>query len=79
MHTNRKRQMTTYQAADKSIGAYDAYIFASVGRSFDANRANALAAAAVVDCETAAHDRSINQFTQNHFRAQAEEFRAICA
>ena len=71
--------MTKYAAADQSIAAYDAFIFSSVGRSFDANKADALAAVAMVDCEEAARDRSVNQVTRNAYKAHAEEFRAICA
>ena len=69
--------MNTYTAADKSIAAYDAYVFASVGRSFDANKADTLAAVAVVDCEVAARDRKVNQATRDFYRAQAALFRAI--
>jgi len=71
--------MTKYQSADQSIGAYDAFIFSSVGRPFDANKADTLAAIAAVDCDEAARDRTVNQFTRDYYRAQAAEFRAICA
>lgn len=69
--------MNKTQAADRSIAAYDAFVFASVGRQFDANKADALAAVAVVDCEVAARDRSINQTTRNIYAALRDEFRAI--
>lgn len=71
--------MTKYHAADQSIANYDAFIFSSVGRAFDANKADALAAIAVVDCDEAARDRTVNQVTRDHYRKQAAEFRAICA
>lgn len=70
---------TKYQAADTSIAAYDAYVFASVGRSFDANKADTLAAVAVVDCEVAARDRSVNQVTRAYYAERAAEFRTIVA
>lgn len=71
--------MTKYQAADRSIASYDAFIFSAVGRPFDANKADTLAAIAAVDCEEAARDRTVNQFTRDQYRNQAVEFRAICA
>lgn len=69
--------MTTYQNADRSIARYDAYVFASVGRSFDAGKADTLAAVAFVDCEVAARDRSVNQFTRNAYALLAAQFKAI--
>lgn len=71
--------MTKYQAADQSIAAYDAFIFSAVGRPFDANKADTLAAVAVVDCDEAARDRTVNQVTRDYYRSMATEFRAICA
>jgi hypothetical protein len=71
--------MTKYQAADRAIAAYDAFIFASVGRAFDADKADTLAAVAVAECEAAARDRTVNQCTRDLYRAQAAEFRAICS
>lgn len=71
--------MNTYTAANQSIENYDAYVFASVGRSFDANRADTLAAVAIVDCEIASRDRSVNQCTRDYYREQATNFRAIVA
>lgn len=70
---------STYQQADLSIASYDAYIFAAVGRSFSADKADSLAAVAVVDCEVASRDRSVNQFTRDFYRGQADQFRSICA
>lgn len=64
-------------SADTSIKAYDEYVFASVGRSFDANKADALAAVAYVDCETASRDRKVNQVTRDHYRALAAQFKGI--
>lgn len=71
--------MTTYTEADSAIAAYDSFIFGSVGRSFDSNRADTLAAVAVVMCEVASRDRSVNQCTRDHYRAQAAQFRGIAA
>lgn len=71
--------MTKYQEADRSIAAYDAFIFAAVGRSFDANKADLLASTAMLDCEDAARDRSVNQATRDYYREMRDEFRAICA
>ena len=73
--------MTTNQAlylqAESSIQAYDAYVFAAVGRSFDANKADLLAASAVHSCEVASRDRSGNQVTRDYYRSQAVLFRNI--
>lgn len=68
---------TTYLRAEASIKAYDAYVFSAVGRSFDANKADSLAAVAVVDCEAASRDRAVNQFTRDYYRVQADNFRSI--
>lgn len=73
--------MTTNQAAylqaNAAVAAYDSFIFAAVGRPFNAAQANALAASAVVACEVASRDRSVNQFTRDFYREQAAQFRAI--
>jgi len=69
--------MIKHQAADKAIAAYDAFVFASVGRQFDAHKADTLAAAAALECSTAARDRTVNQFTRDHYRELAVQFNAI--
>lgn len=69
--------MTKYQAADQSIANYEAYVFASVGHGFSADKADALAAVAVLDCRAAARDRSVNVFTRKHYARMAVEFAAI--
>jgi hypothetical protein len=66
-----------YKQADISIASYDAYIFTAIGGAFSADKADTLAAVAVVDCEIASRDRTVNQFTRNFYRAQAEQFRSI--
>jgi len=71
--------MTTYQTADRAIQAYDAFIFAAVGRAFDADKADLLALYAAEDCRVAAQDRTMNQTTRNYYRERAAEFTAICA
>jgi hypothetical protein len=71
--------MEKISAADKSINAYDQYVFSCVGRSFDANKADALAAIASIDCEAAAKNKAVNQFTRNIYKAKAEEFKRIAA
>jgi hypothetical protein len=70
---------TTFQAADKAIAAYDAYIFGAVGRAFDSEKADLLAAVAMVECEAAMKDRSENRTTRNIYRAAYAEFRSIAA
>lgn len=55
--------------ADKSIQAYDDFIFASVGRPLDVNKADTLAAVAALDCRIASGDRSLPE----SFRAQYRE------
>lgn len=67
----------TYKTADESIAAYDAYVFTSVGRSFDTNKADSLAAVAWVDCEVASKDRSVNSVTRAYYKTQAEIFKNI--
>jgi hypothetical protein len=69
--------MTKYQAADRAIQAYDAFIFAAVGRPFDADKADLLAMYAAEDCKAAAADRTMNQTTRNYYREQAAVFTAI--
>jgi hypothetical protein len=71
------KNIALYLQADSSMAAYDAFIFSSVGRPFDANKADALAASAVNACEVASRDRSVNQFTRDYYCTQAANFRAI--
>jgi len=71
--------MTKYQAADKAIATYDAFIFADFGRPFNQEKADTLAAVAVCECEEASRDRTVNQATRDYYREQAKIFRAICA
>lgn len=67
----------SYQIADRAIAAYDAYVFASVGRAFDGGKADILAFDAAECCKTASRDQSINAFTRNIYREQSIEFYAI--
>lgn len=71
--------MSKYQAADQAVKAYDAFIFSSVGFAFDADRADLLAINAAEACAQAARDRSVNQFTRDHYRALRDQFAAIPA
>lgn len=68
---------TTYLQADAAVAAYDAFIFAAVGRPFTAAQADVMAASAVVLCEVASQDNTVNQFTRDFYREQAAKFRAI--
>jgi hypothetical protein len=75
-------QLTKYQEADQSIAAYDAFIFACPGKPFDgelAEKADLLAATAMICCREAARDLSMNQTTRNVYRALYNEFKAICS
>ena len=71
--------MTTYESADRAVEAYDRYIFAAPGREYNEEFADTLAAIAAVECDTAAHDRTVNAFTRRHYRRTAEQFWSICA
>ena len=71
--------MTKFQAADTAIAAYDAYVFASFGRSFDAEKADTLAAVCVVECEIAAKDRTEPASYRKDYANNAKYFRAILA
>lgn len=71
------KNIALYIQADSSMAAYDAFIFSSVGRPFDSNKADTLAASAIHACEVASRDRSVNQFTRDYYRTQAENFRSI--
>ncbi len=70
---------TKYAAADQAIAAYDAFIFASVGRAFNSLTADLLAESAADACKIAARDRSINATTRKFYREHATEFAAIYA
>lgn len=72
-------QAATYLEADAAIRAYDSFIFAAVGRPFDSERADLLAASAWACCAAAAKDRSVNAFTRGFYRALAAEFHSIAA
>lgn len=65
-------EMTKYIEADQAISAYGSFVCASVGRSFKAEKADALAAVAIVRCEEAAQDCTVNQGTRDHYRECAE-------
>lgn len=67
--------MTLSTIADQTIAAYDSFIFGSVGRAFDANKADTLAALCILDCEAAARDRKEPQWCRDQYRAHAEFFR----
>lgn len=72
---------TLYAHADAAIRAYDAFVFAAVGRqvqNFD-ERADTLAAVAWASCDAAAKDRTVNAFTRKFYRELAAEFHAIAA
>jgi hypothetical protein len=70
---------TTYQAADKAIAAYDAFVFASVGKSFDNDRADLLAWDAMVECGKVGRDMSYNEVTRKYYRDHSAEFSRIIA
>jgi hypothetical protein len=64
-------------AADQAIQAYDAFLFSSFGRQFDAGKADALAFDALTACAEAARDRSVNQFTRDTYAGLREQFALI--
>ena len=71
------KNIALYLQADSAMASYDAYIFSHAGRPFDGGKADALAASAVAACEAASRDSSVNQFTRNHYCAEAKNFRSI--
>lgn len=66
------------QIAQSAIDAYDAYVFASVGRSFDGAKADVLALNAAEECRVAAF-MSNTDGDFNYFAARHVEFTAIAA
>lgn len=64
-------------AANKAVGAYDAYVFGSVGRPFDGFKADLLAADAFHACAKAARATRAAGRNGDHDAARASEFRAI--
>jgi hypothetical protein len=72
---------TKYENADRAIAAYDAFVFAAVGRTVEnfADRADCLALIAALECDVAARDRTVNQFTRDFYREQARFMRQIGA
>lgn len=67
------------QAAEKAVQAYDAYVFGAVGRTFDAFKADQLAATAA-DLLTVAARLTTRAGCNGSFDARrAAEFRAIAA
>jgi hypothetical protein len=69
--------MTKYQAADQAVQAYDSYVFSSVGRPFDSDRANLLAFYAVEACAAAARDRTVNQVTRDYYASLRDQMGAF--
>jgi hypothetical protein len=69
-------KQATYIQADAAVAAYDSFIFSAVGRPFNSDEADILAALVVVACEVASRDRSVNQFTRDYYRNQAAQFMA---
>lgn len=70
--------MTAYQIADKAIAHYEAYVFASVGRAFDAFKADQLADSAAEACRVAARAEKLAGF-RAFYAERAAEFAAIAA
>lgn len=68
-------QQTLAQQADAAVAAYDALVFASVGRSLDEQRATVLAFYAVEACEAAARDRAEPQWLRDQYRNTARDMR----
>jgi hypothetical protein len=78
--TNRSKQMNAakiIKTADDAAKAYDAYIFSSVGRAFDAFKADMLAANAAEAFRAAVKlGKKIGTSTQ-YDQARADEFAEI--
>lgn len=72
--------MNPIQQAEKSVAQYDAYVFASVGRTFDADKADLLAFYAADELASAlAFARKTNepQWFIARLQARQAEFAAI--
>lgn len=65
--------------ADRSVAAYDAFIFTSIGHTFDADHADLLAMLASMDCEAAAESAKGREpaWLVDMYRGLAAEFAAI--
>jgi hypothetical protein len=70
--------MTKYEVADKAIQAYEAVVFAAVGRSNEQIETHiiVLGLDAMEACEMAARDRSVPQWSRDHYANECAWFRA---
>lgn len=68
---------TKYALADAAIAAYETALFAAVGRMNESteNRLALLEFYAIEACTAAARDRSVNQFTRNHYANELAWFK----
>lgn len=72
---------TKYELADQAIAAYEAEVLAAIGRNSPAltSRIELREAEALLACEEAGRDRTVNQVTRDHYRKEAAWFLAQVA